>query len=146
MSRFLFFILFGLASVTVFSEGMSSRSVGNSQAYPPNVVQTPDGFAQVIGFTNAAQRTTATTLGYTDDQAGASSCRLHLADTDTNCTAAYTKTCANLTKTEYTAVKNMQSQSLNVSAASSTITTGQTTTNCFRYETGLFPIVSQGVI
>jgi len=117
-----------LSSATVFSEGMSSRSVGNNSKYPSNVVQTPDGFAQVKGFSNAAQGTLCVAIGYTDDQAGASSCRLQLADTDTNCTAAYMKTCANLTKIEYTAVKNLQSQSLNVSAASSTINTGQTTT------------------
>ena len=130
MSRFLFFILFGLASVAVFSEGMSSRSVGNSQAYPRNVVQTPDGFAQVNGFTNAAQRTTATTLGYSDDQAGSTAYKAAVADTGNaaNCQAAYSKTCGQLTKTQYTAVLTMQSQTLSVSVSASSLSVGGTAT------------------
>ena len=130
MKKILSIFLLCLTSATVFSEGMSSRSVGNSSKYPSNVVQTADGYAQVIGFTNAAQRTTATTLGYTDNQAGATAYKAAVADTGNaaNCQAAYSKTCGQLTKTEYAAVLTMQSQTLSVSASASSIYIGRTAT------------------
>jgi hypothetical protein len=126
MKKILSIFLLCLISAAVFSEGMSSRSVGNNSKYPSNVVQTPDGFAQVKGFSNATQRTTATALGYTDDQAGSTAYKTALADTANaaNCQAAYGKPCGQLTKTEYTAVLTMQSQTLSVSASPSSLYSG----------------------
>ena len=126
MKKILSIFLLCLCSVTVFSENMSSRSVGNSAKYPANVVTTALSIAQGKGFTDVAQQTAATAKGYTDDQAGATAYQAQLADTANaaNCVGAYSKACSALTKAEYTIVKALQSQTLTVASSPSSLTVG----------------------
>jgi len=113
-----------LCSVTVFSENMSSRSVGNSAKYPANVVTTALSIAQGKGFTDVTQQTLCGSKGYSEDQAGATACQAQLADTDVNCVGAYSRACSALTKAEYTIVKALQSQTLTVASSPSSLTVG----------------------
>jgi hypothetical protein len=113
-----------LCSVTVFSENMSSRSVGNSAKYPANSVTTALSIAQGKGFTDVTQQTLCGSKGYSEDQAGATACQAQLADTDVNCVGAYSKACSALTKAEYTIVKALQSQTLTVASSPSSLTVG----------------------
>jgi hypothetical protein len=108
----------------VFSENMSSRSVGNSAKYPANVVTTALSIAQGKGFTDVTQQTLCGSKGYSEDQAGATACQAQLADTDVNCVGAYSKACSALTKAEYTIVKALQSQTLTVASSPSSLTVG----------------------
>jgi len=110
--------------VTVFSENMSSRSVGNSAKYPANVVTTALSIAQGKGFNDVTQQTLCGSKGYSEDQAGATACQAQLADTDVNCVGAYSRACSALTKAEYTIVKALQSQTLTVASSPSSLTVG----------------------